>query len=228
MRQPVDLKDAISEVKNGRKCNFDQTVEICLRLGTDPKRGDQQVRGSVVLPAGTGKQVRVCVFAEGEAAEMARTAGADMIGDDATIAGVAAGDLPFDKCLATADMMPRLSKVARVLGPRGMMPNPKLGTLVEVAALPTAIRQMKGGRVEYRADKTANLQAGIGKLSFSEEDLYTNLGAFGNAILNARPKGVKGSGATGYVLSANLASTMGRGVPFTVASLLTAVQKTKR
>ncbi|KAI3424937.1 hypothetical protein D9Q98_008320 [Chlorella vulgaris] len=227
-RPQMGLQEAIEEVQSLAAAKFDESVEIAIRLGIDPRRGDQMVRGAATLPHGTGKSVRVCVFAKDEAADAARAAGAEVVGDDDLIAQIlesGGGGLQFDKCIATPDMMPRLSRVARILGPRGLMPNPKMGTVTPNVV--AAVQTMKQGRVEYRADKGGVVHAGLGKCSFSAAALLDNAGAFTSAILAARPKGVKGGTITGYLLSASLSSTMGPGIPLSVASLVATAQATK-
>eukprot|EP00887_Chlorella_sp_A99_P002182 scaffold21.g2182.t1 len=236
-RQPVGLAEAIAAVKAAARAKFDETVELSVNLGIDPRRGDQMVRGAVMLPHGTGKPIRVCVFARDEAAAAARAAGAEVVGSDDLIADIQASGgsgLAFDKCIATPDMMPKLGRVARILGPRGLMPNPKLGTVTPNVA--EAVGMMKRGRAEFRADKGGVVHAGAGKASFSGEQargggggwLAANVGALVGALLAARPKGVKGSGASGYLLSASLCSTIGPGVPVTVASLVHAAQAARK
>lgn len=227
-RAVVVLPEAITAVKAGTKAKFDETVELAIKLGIDPRRGDQMVRGAVVLPHGTGKPIRLAVFAKDEAADAARAAGADVVGSEDLIARIAdsgGAGLQFDKCIATPDMMPKLGKVARILGPRGLMPNPKLGTVTTNVV--EAIAMMKRGRAEFRADKGAVVHVGLGKASFADDALSANIGALVSALLSARPKGVKGSGASGYLLSASLSSTMGEGVPVSVASLVHAAQAAK-
>ncbi|KAK9829322.1 hypothetical protein WJX72_005189 [[Myrmecia] bisecta] len=228
-RAAVDFAIALAEVKAAAGAKFDETVEVALKLGTDPRRGDHAVRGAVMLPHGTGKTVRVAVFAQGEAAAAAREAGAEVVGADELIERIrvsGGSGLAFDKCVATPDMMPKLGKIARILGPRGLMPNPKMGTVTLNVA--SAVQTMKAGRVEFRADKGAVLHAPLGKASFEQDKLYANLGALVSAVLNARPKGLKGSGLSGYISKASLSSTMGRGVPVTLASITTAVQAYKK
>jgi ribosomal protein L1 len=224
-RAAVPLADAIREVKAAKRRKFDPTVELAVNLGIDPRRGDQMVRGAVALPHGTGRAVRVAVFAQGEAAAAARAAGAAVVGGDDLIADIQAaggGGLAFDKCVATPDMMPRLGRIARILGPRGLMPNPKLGTVTQNVG--EAVAAVKRGRVEFRADKGGVLHAGIGKASFDDAALADNAAALAAALLAARPKGVKGSGAGGYLLKATLSSTMGPGVPVALPSLVAAAQ----
>lgn len=183
------------------------------------------VRGAVSLPHGTGKTLRICVFARDDAAEAARAAGADIIGSEDLISRIqesGGSGLEFDKCIATPDMMPKLGKIARILGPRGLMPNPKLGTVT--TNVTEAIELLKRGRVEFRADKGGVVHAALGRVSFADDHLASNVGALVSALLSARPKGVKGSGASGYLLKASLSSTMGPGVPVTIASLVQAAQ----
>lgn len=227
-RAPVGLQEATREVQSLARANFDESVELAIKLGIDPRRGDQMVRGAATLPHGTGKSVRVCVFAKGDAAQQAQDAGAEVVGDEDLVARIlesGGGGLQFDKCIATPDMMPRLSKVARILGPRGLMPNPKMGTVTDNVA--AAVKTMKQGRVEFRADKGGVVHAGLGKCSFAAEALHNNVGAFAAAILAARPKGVKGGAASGYMITAALSSSMGPGIPLNVASLVAAAQATK-
>jgi ribosomal protein L1 len=225
---PVQLAEAIRQVKASKRAKFDEAIDLAINLGIDPRRGDQMVRGAVSLPHGTGKSVRVCVFANDEAAEAARAAGADIVGSEDLISEIqqsGGSGLAFDKCVATPDLMPKLGKIARILGPRGLMPNPKLGTVT--TNVTEAINSLKKGRVEFRADKGAVVHAAVGRCSFDEEQVYTNIGALAAALLSARPKGVKGSGSGGYLLKASLSSTMGAGVPVSVASLVQAAQVSK-
>jgi large subunit ribosomal protein L1 len=214
-REKIDLEreydpvEAIHLVKEGATAKFDETVEVHLRLGIDPRHSDQQVRTSVVLPHGLGKKVTVLVFAEGEAAQTARDAGADLIADDEIIARIQnEGWVEFDVGLATPDMMRKISRLGRVLGRRGLMPNPKAGTLVQPDELPRAIKEAKAGRVEFRNDRTANLHVPIGKASFDEQQLVDNLAAVMDAVRRVRPAAAKGNYARRVVLS----STMGPGV----------------
>ncbi|KAM0874917.1 hypothetical protein ACQ4PT_037112 [Festuca glaucescens] len=219
----IDLVDALREIKasaNEKKRNFTETVEAHVMLGVDPRRGDQMVRGAITLPHGTGKTVRVAVFAEGPAAEEAKAAGADVVGGDELIEEIrkGGGKLSFDKCIATPMYMPRLSKVARILGPRGLMPNPKLGSVTnEVSG---AVKAAKSGRVDFKIDKTAIVHVGLGKVNFSEESLRENIGAFVNALLLAKPVGLKKTSKyVGYVKKFTLSSTMGPGFSVTIPSL---------
>ncbi|GJP32328.1 hypothetical protein CLOM_g16909 [Closterium sp. NIES-68] len=219
----LSLAEAIKRVKEGARAKFDETVEVHVRLGIDPKRSDQMVRGSAQLPRGTGKSVRVAVFAEGDEAEAAAAAGADVVGAADLIAQVKAsgGKLDFDKCIATPALMPKLGQIARILGPRGLMPNPKMGTVtVHVAE---AVRAAKRGKADFKTDKTANVHVGIGKVSFPDEALAENAAAFAAALLAAKPVGLKKSSRFfGYFSSFTLSSTMGKGVRVTVPSIAAA------
>ncbi|KAF7096691.1 hypothetical protein CFC21_098595 [Triticum aestivum] len=228
----IDLVDALREIKtsaNEKKRNFTETVEAHVMLGVDPRRGDQMVRGAITLPHGTGKTVRVAVFAEGPAAEEARAAGADVVGGDELIEEIrkGGGKLSFDKCIATPMFMPRLSKVARILGPRGLMPNPKLGSVTNDVS--GAVKAAKSGRVDFKIDKTAIVHVGLGKINFSEESLRENIGAFVNALLLAKPVGLKKTSKyVGYVKKFTLSSTMGPGFPVTIPSLSAAADDYSR
>jgi len=207
------LKEAVKIVKKQATAKFDETIDIAINLNVDPRKSDQNVRGVTQLPAGTGKDLRVAVFAKGPQAEEARKAGADVVGDEDLAEKIQAGEINFDRCIATPDMMGLLGKLARVLGPRGLMPNPKLGTVtLEVGK---AVKAAKGGQVEYRADKAGIVHAGIGKASFSEENLETNIRAFTDAIVKTKPTGVKGT----YVKKISLSSTMGPNVCIDQADL---------
>jgi large subunit ribosomal protein L1 len=202
-------EEAVSLVKETHYVNFDSTVEVHMRLGVDPRHADQQVRDVVVLPHGLGKSVRVLVFAQGEGAQLAREAGADYVADDdETIAKIQAGWTDFDVSIATPDLMGKVGRLGRVLGPRGLMPNPKAGTVVPAEDLPRVIQESKAGRVEFRVDKTANLHIPIGKASFGEKQLYENLAALMEAIKKARPATVKGT----FIKRITLTSTMGPGI----------------
>jgi len=188
---------------------FDSTVEVHLRTALDPRQADQQVRDVVVLPHGLGKTVRVLVFAQGEGAAAAREAGADMVADDdESLKKVEGGALDFDVAIATPDMMGRVGRLGRILGPRGLMPNPKAGTVVSSDDLERAITEAKAGRVEFRLDKTANIHVAIGKVSFETDKLYENFSAFMEAIRKARPAGAKGS----YIKRVTVTTTMGPGI----------------
>ncbi|KAM0938580.1 putative ribosomal protein L1 [Dioscorea sansibarensis] len=220
---PMDLGEAIREMKASAtktKRNFLETVEAHVNLGVDPRRGDQMVRGALTLPHGTGKTVRVAVFAEGAAAEEAKAAGADIVGGDELIEEIknGGGKINFDKCIATPMFMPRLSKIARILGPRGLMPNPKLGSVTSNVSI--AVKEAKSGRIDFKIDKTAIVHVGLGKVNFSDEALRENIGAFVNAILLAKPVGLKKTSKyAGYVKNFTLSSTMGPGFPVSIQSL---------
>ncbi len=202
-------EEAVNLVKETHYVKFDSTVEIHMRLGVDPRHADQQVRDVVVLPHGLGKSVRVLVFAQGEGATLARQAGADYVADDdEMIAKIQAGWTDFDVTISTPDLMGKVGRLGRVLGPRGLMPNPKAGTVVPAEDLPRVIEESKAGRVEFRVDKTANLHIPIGKASFGEKQLYENLAALMEAIKKARPASVKGT----YIKRITLTSTMGPGI----------------
>jgi large subunit ribosomal protein L1 len=199
-------KQALEIVKKSAFAKFDETVEIAVRLGVDPKHADQVVRGTVVLPAGTGKTVRVCVIAGGDKAKDAEAAGADFVGSDDVIAKINDGWLDFDVLIATPDQMGKLGKLGRVLGPRGLMPNPKAGTVTMDVA--KAVRETKAGKIEFRVDKAGNVQAPIGKVSFTLDSLETNFNAFMDQIVRSKPASSKGV----YVRNVSISSTMGPGV----------------
>jgi len=208
-----DPSDALNLVKEISTAKFDETVEAAFRLGIDTKRADQQVRGAVVLPHGTGKVKRVLVFAKGEKAKEAEQAGADIVGDEETINKISQGWLDFDVVVATPDMMGQVGRLGRILGPKGLMPNPKTGTVTfEVAK---AIQDIKAGKIEYRADKAGNVHAAIGKVSFDTEKLAENLQVLAEALIKAKPAAAKGT----YMKSCNVSSTMGPSVPVNVPRL---------
>jgi large subunit ribosomal protein L1 len=200
------IPDAIDKVKNLSTAKFDETVELAVRLGVDPRKAEQIVRGTISLPSGTGKTNRVAVFASGEAAQAARDAGADVVGDEDLVAKVAGGFLDFDVAIATPDLMGRVGGLGRVLGPRGLMPNPKTGTVTTDVA--KAVTEFKGGRVEYRTDKIGNVQLRVGKVSFSRDALVTNVVAVLDELVRVKPSSAKGR----YLLSVTVSSTMGPGV----------------
>ena len=210
------LEDAIRLVKGNARAKFDETVEIALNLGVDPRHADQMVRGVVGLPNGTGKSVRVGVFARGAKAEEAQAAGADVVGADDLAAAVQEGKIEFDRCIATPDMMALVGRLGKILGPRGLMPNPRLGTVtMDVRG---AVSAAKAGQVEFRAEKAGIVHAGIGKASFDEAKLLENARAFVDAIQRAKPAGAKGT----YLKKAAVSSSMGPGVKIDVASLAAA------
>ena len=208
------LGDAIALVKKGAAAKFDETVEMSVGLGVDPRHADQMVRGVVALPHGTGKTVRVAVFAKGDKADDARAAGADLVGAEDLAAQVQEGNIAFDRCIASPDMMPIVGKLGRILGPRGLMPNPKLGTVTPDVA--EAVRAAKGGQVEFRVEKAGIIHAGIGKASFAEQALAENVRALVDALNKAKPSGAKGT----YMKRVALSSSQGPGVKLDVAALL--------
>jgi large subunit ribosomal protein L1 len=207
------LKDAVALLRKTATAKFDETIEIAMNLGVDPRHADQNVRGVVQLPHGTGKSVRVAVFAKGEKAKEAKAAGADLVGAEDLMEMVQAGQLDFDRCIATPDMMPIVGRLGKILGPRGLMPNPKLGTVTNDVA--EAVSAAKGGQVEFRAEKAGLVHAGVGKASFSDAALADNVRAFVAAITRAKPSGAKGT----YIRRIALSSTMGPGIKIDVASL---------
>lgn len=201
--------EAVALAKETSTVKFDATVEVHMRLGVDPRQADQQVRDVVVLPHGLGKSVRVLVFAQGEGATLAREAGADTVADDdETVAKIQGGWTDFDVAIATPDMMGKVGRLGRILGPRGLMPNPKAGTVVPAEDLPRVINESKAGRVEFRLDKTANLHVPIGKVSFEQKKLFENFSALMEAVKKARPSGAKGI----YIKRITLTTTMGPGI----------------
>ncbi|WP_424137506.1 50S ribosomal protein L1 [Roseomonas chloroacetimidivorans] len=213
LEKAYPLAEAIATVKSTANAKFDETVEISMNLGIDPRHADQMVRGVVGLPNGTGKTVRVGVFARGPKAEEARAAGADVVGAEDLMEAVQAGTIDFDRCIATPDMMGLVGRLGKILGPRGLMPNPKLGTVtMDVRGAVTAA---KAGQVEFRAEKAGIVHAGIGKASFDAEKLLENAKAFVDAIQRARPAGAKGT----YVKKVAVSSSMGPGLKVDVASL---------
>ena len=202
----LTISEALEKVKTISSAKFDETVELAIRLGVDPRKAEQIVRGTISLPAGTGKTNRVAVFAAGEAAQAARDAGADVVGAEDLVAKVAGGFLDFDIAIATPDLMGQVGGLGRVLGPRGLMPNPKTGTVTMDVA--KAVTEFKGGRVEYRTDKIGNIQLRVGKVSFSREDLARNVHAVIDEIVRVKPASAKGR----YLMSITVSSTMGPGV----------------
>jgi large subunit ribosomal protein L1 len=207
------VTEAIALIKENATSKFDETIEVALNLGVDPRHADQMVRGVVSLPKGTGKTVRVAVFAKDAKAEEALAAGADIVGADDLIEQITNGNIDFDRCIATPDMMGLVGRVAKILGPKGMMPNPKLGTVTPNVG--QAVKDAKGGQVEYRVEKAGIIHSGIGKASFSAEDLRENFDALVSAIVRAKPSGAKGK----YLRKAAISSSMGPGIRLDVAEL---------
>lgn len=209
-------QEAVQLAKQTARARFDETVELHLRTGLDPRHAEQQLRGTVVLPHGLGRTVRVLVFAEGEAARLAEEAGADHVGSDDLIHRIQEGWLEFDVALAQREVMAKVGRLGRVLGPRGLMPNPRSGTVLDAQDLPRAIQDARQGRVEFRLDRTALLHVPIGKASFEEGKLLENMATVVETILRNRPSGAKGQ----YIRGATLATTMGPGIKLDIASTL--------
>jgi len=207
------LEEAVKLVKNGATAKFDETVEVAMRLGVDPRHADQMVRGVVSLPHGTGKTVRVAVFAKADKADEAKKAGADLVGAEDLAEKIQNGEINFDRCIATPDMMGVVGRLGKVLGPKGLMPNPKLGTVT--MDVTKAVTDAKGGQVEFRAEKHGIIHAGVGKASFTEQQIKENVEAFLSAIVKAKPTGVKGKYLKGIAIS----STMGPGVKIDTAGI---------
>jgi large subunit ribosomal protein L1 len=219
VRQGIDpakaypIAEAVKLLKERAKAKFDETIEIAMNLGVDPKHADQMVRGVVNLPHGTGRTVRIGVFARGAKADEAKAAGADVVGAEDLVEKVQNGQIDFDRCIATPDMMPLVGRLCKVLGPRGMMPNPKVGTVsMDVAG---AVKAAKGGAVEFRVEKAGIIQAGVGKASFTEDHLVGNIKAFADAVQKAKPTGAKGQ----YINRVAVSSTMGPGIKVEPSSL---------
>ena len=213
---PYDPREAVSITKRNATAKFDETVELHLRTGADPRHADQMVRGIALLPHGVGKEIRTLVFCQGDTIERAKQAGADHVGNADVIAEIENGLLDFDVSIATPDMMGKISKLGRILGRRGLMPNPRTGTVVSAEDIPRAIGEAKKGRVEFRLDKSALIHAPIGKASFDEDQLMENLTTLVDTILRGRPSGVKGQ----FLRSAFLTSTMGPSVPIDIAGIM--------
>ena len=207
------VSEAIALIKEHATAKFDETIEVALNLGVDPRHADQMVRGVVSLPKGTGKTVRVAVFAKDAKAEEARAAGADVVGAEDLIEAITGGNIDFDRCIATPDMMGMVGRVAKILGPKGMMPNPKLGTVTPNVA--EAVKAAKGGQIEFRVEKAGIIHGGIGKLSFSNEALKANFEAFVDAVVKSKPSGAKGK----YVRKVGLSSSMGPGLKIDLAEV---------
>src|SRR6266511_2626907 len=215
---PLDA--AVKLVKERAKAKFDETIEVAMNLGVDPRHADQMVRGVVTLPNGTGRTVRVAVFARGAKADEAKAAGADVVGAEDLVEKVQAGNIDFDRCVATPDLMPLVGRLGKVLGPRGMMPNPKVGTVT--MDVTSAIKGAKGGSVEFRVEKAGIVHAGVGKASFSVEKLAENIRAFADAVQKAKPPGAKGH----FINRVAISSTMGPGVKVEPASVLAGASPT--
>ncbi len=212
LKTEYSLEDAIREVKSRARAKFDETVEISLNLGVDPRHADQMVRGVVTLPNGTGKSVRVAVFARGDKAEEAKKAGAELVGAEDLMEVIQKGEMNFDRCIATPDMMAVVGRLGKVLGPRGLMPNPKLGTVTQDVA--AAVEAAKGGQVEYRVEKAGIIHAGVGKVSFDEKAIIENARALIGAVIKARPVATKGT----YLKRISVSSTMGPGLQVATTS----------
>ncbi len=208
------IDEAVKLVKDRAKAKFDETIEIAMNLGVDPRHADQQVRGVCTLPNGSGRTVRVGVFAKGAKAEEAKAAGADVVGAEDLFEKVNAGTIDFERCIATPDMMPLVGRLGKVLGPRGMMPNPKVGTVT--MDITNAVKGAKGGSVEFRVEKAGIVQAGVGKASFSEQQLVQNIKAFADAVNKSKPTGAKGT----FINRVAVSSTMGPGVKVDLQSVL--------
>jgi len=216
---PQEIDDAIALAKESATAKFDETVEVAFRLGIDPKRSDQQLRGTIVLPHGTGRTVRILVLAKGEKVKEAEEAGADHVGAEEYIEKIKAGWLDFDTAIATPDMMKDVGKLGKILGPRGLMPNPKTGTVT--FDIGKAVGDAKAGKIEYRTDKTANVHAGIGKASFDADKLRENLVELVREIVREKPAAAKGQ----YIKSVTISTTMGPGIDLNVSSLTDAVKR---
>jgi large subunit ribosomal protein L1 len=208
----VTVEDALKLIKGAASAKFDETVEIAMNLGVDPRHADQMVRGVVQLPNGTGKTVRVAVFARGAKADEAKAAGADIVGAEDLMETIQQGKIEFDRCIATPDMMPLVGRLGKILGPRNLMPNPKVGTVT--MDVKTAVEAAKGGEVQFKVEKAGVIHAGVGKVSFSEEQLAQNIRAFVDAVSRAKPTGAKGA----YLRKVSLSSTMGPGVSVDLSS----------
>ena len=209
----LDLQDALAEVCKRSKVKFDEAVDIALNLGVDPRHADQMVRGVCNLPHGTGKTVRVAVFARGDKAEEAKSAGADLVGDEDLIASIQGGEINFDRCIATPDMMPMVSKLGQILGPRKLMPNPRVGTVTNKIA--ETVEQIKKGTVEFRVEKAGIVHLGTGRVSFGVDKLSENVLAAVNAVRKAKPSGAKGT----YLLGMTISSTMGPSFKVSIADM---------
>jgi large subunit ribosomal protein L1 len=214
-RHAYPLEEAVQLLKSCATAKFDESIEVALNLGVDPRHADQMVRGTADLPHGTGKSIRIAVFARGDKAEEAREAGADIVGAEDLAQTIQEGKIEFDRCIATPDMMPVVGRLGRILGPRGLMPNPRLGTVTPNVA--QAVEAAKAGQVQFRVEKTGIIHAGVGKASFTPERIAENVRAFVDAVNKAKPSGAKGT----YMKRAAISSTMGPGVKVEVATLAT-------
>ncbi|MDR1476429.1 MAG: 50S ribosomal protein L1 [Holosporales bacterium] len=210
LNKELSLEEAVAIIKKSATSKFDETIEVCVMLGIDAKKPDQNVRNVVNLPHGTGKTYRVAVFAKDQKAEDAKKAGAEVVGAEELVEMIQKGNMPFDRCIATPDLMPLVGKVGKILGPKGLMPNPKLGTVTQDVV--TAINNVKGGQVEYRSEKNGIVHAGVGKASFSTDQIISNVKALMDAILKSKPAGLKGQ----YLKKMVISSTMGVGLIFSL------------
>ena len=216
------LEEALGLIRQTSTARFDESVEIAVRLGVDPRHADQMIRGAVSLPHGTGKTVRVVVFAQGEAAAAAEEAGADFVGADDLVQKIQKENwLDFDKAVATPNMMPKVGRLGRVLGPRGMMPNPKVGTVVPADRVAETVRELKAGKIEFRVEKAGIIHASVGKISMTDEQLLANLGTLVQTLMKMRPSSAKGA----YVRGAAISSTMGIGIRLDVSDLIRASEE---
>ncbi len=208
----ITVEDAVSLLKKASSAKFDETIEVAMNLGVDPRHADQMVRGVVSLPHGTGKTVRVAVFARGAKADEAKAAGADIVGAEDLMQDIQAGNINFDRCIATPDMMPLVGRLGKILGPRNLMPNPKVGTVT--MDVTTAVTNAKGGEVQFKVEKAGVIHAGVGKVSFDDDKLAQNIRAFVDAVTRAKPTGAKGA----YLRKVSVSSTMGPGVSVDLTS----------
>lgn len=208
----ITVEDAVSLLKKASTAKFDETIEVAMNLGVDPRHADQMVRGVVSLPHGTGKTVRVAVFARGAKADEAKAAGADIVGAEDLMQDIQAGNINFDRCIATPDMMPLVGRLGKILGPRNLMPNPKVGTVT--MDVTTAVNNAKGGEVQFKVEKAGVIHAGVGKVSFDDDKLAANIRAFVDAVSRAKPSGAKGA----YLRKISVSSTMGPGVSVDLSS----------
>ena len=215
-KELVTVEEAVKLIKSAASAKFDETLEIAMNLGVDPRHADQMVRGVVSLPNGTGKTVRVAVFARGAKADEAKAAGADIVGAEDLLETIQGGKIEFDRCIATPDMMPLVGRLGKILGPRNLMPNPKVGTVT--MDVKTAVEAAKGGEVQFKVEKAGVIHAGVGKVSFDEAKLAENIRAFVDAVNRAKPAGAKGT----YLKKVSISSTMGPGVSLDLASTATA------